>query len=148
MAGTDIEVVGIDNCLRAFNQLERDLRKSANSELRQTSKRIGSQVIVPLLGGSGSPQEEKILAAAAPKSDRYIVVAVPQKKPKLSGLKKTSAPMAKRIAFGLEGGSVYPPFHKPRAGAMVHRHAPEMARRAVPRYLKALHAIMVKHGLI
>lgn len=149
MADTlSIEIDGVDQCLRAFTGLERDLRKSANAELRQTAKAIGRDVVIPLLGGSGAPQEDKIIAAAGPKSDRYVVVAVPLRKPKLSGAKKTPAPVAKRIGFAIEGGSGYPPFGGPRAGGMVHRHADEMARRAVPRYLNALDQIMRRYGLI
>ena len=89
-AGTSIEIKGIEECIAAFKSLEIDMRRSANSELRQASKAIG-QGIIPMLGGSGSPQEAKILAAAGIKSDRYIVVGVPNRKPALSGLKKTPA---------------------------------------------------------
>ena len=39
-------------------------------------------------GGSGSPQEAKILAAAGIKSDRFVVVGVPNRKPALSGLQE------------------------------------------------------------
>lgn len=143
-----VEIEGLDACLRAFNSLDRDLRKQASGELRQASKQIGNDVVIPLLGGSGSPQEHAIIAAAGPKSDRYVVVAVPQRKPKLSGLRKTPAAQAKRLGFALEGGSDYPPFGKPAEGSLVRRHTDEMARRAVPRYLRALETIMRRHGLI
>lgn len=143
-----IEIQGLDECLRAFQGLQKDLRRVANGELRQASKAIGREVVVPLLGGSGAPQEEKIVAAAGPKSDRYVVVAVPSKKPGLSGVRKTPAAQAKRLGFALEGGSDYPPFHGPAAGGVVADHTPEMARRAVPRYQQALAQIMRKYGLL
>lgn len=139
-------VDGLDECLKAFKSLEREVRKNANGELRTASKAIASSLI-PMLGGSGAPQEPAILAAAAPKSDRYVVIAVPGRKPKLSGLKKTPAAMAKRIAFPVESGSDYGPFHEPQPGAMVARHVPEIARRALPAYVAALNAIMRKYGL-
>lgn len=143
-----IEIEGIEECLRAFQGLERDVRRVANGELRQASKAIGREVVIPMLGGSGAPQEAKIIAAAAPKSDRYVVVAVPGRKPGLSGLKKTSAAQAKRLGFALEGGSDYPPLHHPAEGSLVRTHIPTMTSRAVPRYQAALVSIMRRHGLL
>lgn len=141
-----VTVDGLADCLKAFNSLEKELRKNANGELRAASKAIASQV-VPMLGGSGAPQEAAILAAAGPKSDRYIVLSVPSRKPKLSGLKKTPAPMAKRLAFAVEGGSDEPEFGGAAQGAMVARHLPRIAAYAVPRYLAVLKAIQRKYGL-
>lgn len=141
-----VTVDGLAECLKGFNSLERELRKNANGELRAASKAIASS-LMPLLGGSGAPQESAILAAAGPKSDRYIVVSVPSRKPKLSGLKRTPAPMAKRLAFAVEGGSTQPQFDGPSPGAMVARHKDRIARKALPRYLAALTAIQRKYGL-
>lgn len=143
-----IEIKGLDECLRAFQGLQGDLRKTANGELRTAAKGIGRDVVIPMLGGSGAPQEAAVKAAAGPKSDRYVVVAVPQKKPKLSGLKKTPAAAAKRIGFALESGSSYPPFGGPAPGSLVASHADAMRARAVPKYQAALAGIMRKHGLI
>jgi len=143
-----IEIEGLDECLRAFQGLQSDLRRVANGELRQASKGIGRDVVIPMLGGSGSPQEAGILAAAGPKSDRYVVVAVPNRKPRLSGLRRTPAAQAKRLGFALEGGSDYPPFHGPAEGSVVASHIPAMTSRAVPKYQAALVSIMRKWGLI
>lgn len=147
MAGTTITIEGLDECLRAFNGLEKEMRKNANGELRQASKAIASSII-PMLGGSGSPQESAILAAAGPKSDRYVVVAVPSKKPALSGLKRTSATSAKRLGWAIETGSPYPPFKGPATGSLVSKNRDRIARYALPRYTAALAGIMRKHRLI
>jgi hypothetical protein len=148
MADMGISIDGIDDCLRAFSGLQGDLRKAANGELRRAAAAIGREVVIPGLGGSGSPQEGAILAAAGPKSDRYVVVAVPSRKPALSGVKRTSAAEAKRLGFALEGGSDYAPFHKPVAGSVVRRNRDKIARAAIPRYTSALVGIMRKWGLL
>lgn len=142
-----VTVEGLDEAIRSFNNLDRDLRRNANGELRRASKSIAAS-LVPMLGGSGSPQEDAILAAAGPKSDRYVVVAIPNRKPKLSGVKNTPAAMAKRLAFPIESGSDAPQFNNPRPGAMIARHRETIAARAVPRYLRALEAIMRRYNLL
>ena len=147
MASQYVRIDGIEECLRALNGLQGDLRKNANSELRQASKAIATSMI-PLLGGSGSPQEAAIIAAAGPKSDRYVVLAVPNRKPRLSGLRKTPAAQAKRLGFAIEGGSPAKQFRGPAAGSMVGVHRDAIARHAIPRYTAALTAIMRKWGLI
>jgi hypothetical protein len=147
MAGTAIGVEGLDECLRALNGLTGELRKNANGELRKASRAIAAD-IVPLLGGSGSPQEAAILAAAGPKSDRYVVVAIPARKPALSGLKRTPAAQAKRLAWALETGSDWPAFRGPAAGSLVSTHRNTIARMAIPRYTAALTDIMRRYGLL
>jgi hypothetical protein len=141
-----VTVEGLADCLKAFNSLEKELRKNANGEIRAASKAIANS-LVPMLGGSNAPQESAILAAAGAKSDRYVVLAVPNKKPKLSGMKKTPAAMAKRIGFAVEGGSDAPQFHGPAEGSMVARHRDRIARHAIPRYTAALIAIQRRYGL-
>jgi hypothetical protein len=141
-----VTVDGLAECLKGFNSLERELRKNANGELRLASKAIANSLI-PMLGGSGAPQEVAILAAAGAKSDRYVVLAVPNKRPNLSGLKGTPAATAKRLGFAVESGSDAPQFHGPAQGAMVARHADRIARYAVPRYIAALTAIQRRYGL-
>ena len=141
-----ITVTGLDECMAAFKSLDADLRKAANGDLRKAASQIAAH-IPAMLGGSGAPQEGAILAAAGPKSDRFVVVAVPTRKPKLSGLRKTPAANAKRIGFALEHGSQAPQFHHPAPGALVAKHVPQIAAYAVPRYEAALAALMVKYGL-
>jgi hypothetical protein len=147
VAGTKIGVEGLDECLRALNGLSGELRKNANGELRQASRAIASDII-PMLGGSGSPQEAAILAAAGPKSDRYVVVAIPVRKPALSGLKRTPAAQAKRLGWAIETGSDYPAFGGPAAQSLVGRHRDRIARMAIPRYTEALAGIMRKYGCL
>lgn len=145
---SSVTIEGLQETLRAFNSLDRDLKRSANGELRQASKRIATMYVMPALGGSGSPQEAKILAAAGPKADRYVVVAVPNRKPALSGTRKQPAAMAKRLAFALEGGSSAPQFKGPAKDSLVRRHLPLISARAVPVYLRAVEAIARKYRLL
>jgi hypothetical protein len=147
MAGTKIGVEGLDECLKALNGLSGELRKNANGELRRASKSIANDII-PMLGGSGSPQEAKILAAAGPKSDRYVVVALPNRKPGLSGLRKVPAARAKAIGWAIETGSMYPPFHYPATSSLVGHHRDAIARMAIPRYTAVLTDIFRKYGLL
>jgi hypothetical protein len=142
-----IEIEGVAECLAAFKTLDTELRKNASGQLRAASKNIAGQLI-PLLGGSGAPQERAILAAAGPKSDRYVVVAVPSKKPKLSGVRRTPADQAKRLAFALEGGSLEPQFRSPAKGSLVAKNIDSIRRMAVPQYEDALVGIMREAGLI
>lgn len=152
MPNTNIKIEGIEECLEAFKSLDRELRKNANGELRKASKEIAKGIIATKLPhyaeGSGSPQAAKIVKAAAPKSDRYVVIGVPQRKPRLSGMKNTPASQAKAIGWAIEGGSDYPPFHNPAVGSLVARHRRELAEYAVPRYSTELTRIMQKYGLI
>lgn len=151
MAGTNITIVGIEECLRAFQGLDKELRKNANGELRKASRQIASGIVQKIPGyaaGTGAPQAPAIAKAAGPKSDRYVVVAVPNKKPKMKGLKKTPAAKAKLIGWAVEGGSGYPPFHRPVAGSLVSSHREELAQYAIPLYTKAVADIMRKYDLI
>lgn len=142
-----ISIEGIDECLRAFQNLEGELRKNANGELRRASKAI-AQGLTPMLGGSGAPQERAIIAAAGPKSDRYVVLAVPNRKPALSGLRKTPAAQAKKLGFAIEGGSAEPQFKNPAKGGIVGKNRNAIASYAIPRYVQAVVGIMKKNGLI
>lgn len=147
MAGTTLVIHGIDESLRALNGLSGDLRKQANSELRTAAKQIASDAI-PLLGGSGAPQEAALIASLGPRSDRLVTVAV-VRKPKLSGLKKTPAAVAKGAIFWpVEIGSDAPQFRSPPTGALVARHRERLARMAIPRYTAALTAILRKWDLL
>lgn len=145
--GSGITVEGLDTCLAAFKNLDAELRKNANGELRRASAQIAADII-PMLGGSGAPQESRILAAARPKSDRLVVVAVPLRKPKLSGLKKTPASQARALGWAIETGSGAPQFHSPAAGSLVGKHQKQMYSHAIPRYERVLIDVMRKFGLI
>jgi hypothetical protein len=147
VAGTTIVIHGLDECLAAFKGLQADLRKEANGELRAAARQI-AQDVIPLLGGSGAPQEARLLESLGPRSDRLVTVAV-VRKPKLRGLKRTPAAVAKGAVFWpVEIGSDYPAFHGPPVGGLVARHRERLARYAIPRYTEALATIMRKHGLI
>ena len=127
--------------------MEAELRRNANGELRRASKAIAERV-PPMLGGSGAPQESAILAAAGPKSDRLVAVAVPARKPRLSGLRRTPAGKAKTLAFAVEGGSGAKQFHGPPVRALVGRHMGRVRAIADPEYRRVLAQIMTKYGLI
>ena len=145
--GMEIEVKGLTECLRAFNGLEGDLKKQSNAELRSAAMKIAADTI-PMLGGSGAPQEAALLASLGAKSDRLVTVRI-ARKPRLSGLKKTPAATAKGIVFWpVEQGSDYPPFHNPAEGGMIARHKDKIQRIALPRYQAALAAILRKWNLL
>jgi hypothetical protein len=147
MAGTTLVIHGLDDCLKALNGLQGDLRREANGELRQAAKQIAAGAI-PMLGGSGAPQEAALLASLGPRSDRMVTVAV-VRKPKLRGLKRTPAALAKGAVFWpVEVGSDYPPFHGPGTGSLVASHREALARYAIPRYTEALTKILRKWDLI
>lgn len=147
MAGVTLEVTGIDECLKAFSGLEKDLRKTANGELRAAAMKTAREVI-PMLGGSGSPQEAAILGSLGARSDRLPTVAV-VRKPKLSGLKKTPAGIAKgAVLWPIEQGSDYKAFHGPPAGGIAGRHRAQIAQKALGSYMKALADISRKWGLL
>lgn len=146
-----VEIQGLDECLNAFKSLEGQLKKNANGDLRKASKAIALGIVgmFPTFANStGAPQAGAIARAAGPKSDRYVVIAVPSKKPKLSGLKKTPADEAKRLGFAIEGGSDYPAFHNPQAGSLVQNHTAAMIAYAVPRYEAAVAELLRKYDLI
>jgi hypothetical protein len=146
MSGTTITINGVDECLRAFKGLQGDLRKQANGELRAAAREIATGVI-PLLGGSGAPQEDPLLAALGPRSDRLVTVGV-NRKPALSGTRRMSAADAKGLFWAVEIGSDYPPFRRPPTGGLVARHRESLARYAIPRYTEALARIMRKWDLL
>jgi hypothetical protein len=147
VAGTNITIEGLDECLRAFSGLSAELRRPANGELRQASRQIAGDMI-PLLGGSSAPQEAALIASLGPRSDRLVTVAV-VRKPKLSGMKRTPAAKAKgAVLWPVEIGSDAPQFHSPPTGAIAARHRDRLARFAIPRYTEALATIMRRWGLL
>jgi hypothetical protein len=145
-AGTTLTITGIDTVLASLKGLQGDLRSEANAELRAAARQIASDVI-PLLGGSGAPQEAALLASLGPRSDRLVTVAV-VRKPKLSGLRKTRAAEAKGLFWPVELGSGAPQFHGPPAGGMVGKHREALARYALPRYTAAVAALLRKYNLL
>jgi hypothetical protein len=142
-----VRIEGLDEALASFRTLEVELRRNANGELRKASKEIAA-AIPGMLGGGGSPQEAAVVAAARPKSDRYVVVAVPGVKPKLSGLRRESSADAKSIAYALEDGSSLPQFRGAARGGLVGRNIGRITDYAVPRYIAALEGIMRRAGLL
>ena len=146
-AGTTLTITGIDTVLASLKGLQGDLRKDANAELRAAARQIAGDLL-PLLGGSGAPQEAALLASLGPRSDRLVTVAV-VRKPRLSGLRKTRAADAKGAVFWpVELGSSAPQFHGPPAGGMVARHRDALARDAIPRYTEAVAQLLRKWGLL
>ena len=147
MASAPITIHGLDEVFKSLNGLSADLRKPANGELRQAARQIANDAL-PLLGGSGAPQDAALKASLGAKSDRLVTIAV-VRKPKLSGLRKTPAATAKGIVlWPVELGSGAPQFHHPSAGAFVERRKPAVARMAIPRYQAAVTAILRKYGLL
>ena len=143
-------IEGIDECLKAFGKLDRDLRRNANGELRRASKRIAADVMArgKAAGSGAAPQASAVWAAARPKSDRVVVVAVPQTKVRLSGTRRMSAPATRGIGWAIETGSGYGPFRNPASGSLVARHIPGMLGPAKQVYQQNLARIMTAYGLL
>jgi len=153
-AGLNISIDGIDACMRSFGQLEGELRKNANGELRAASNKIG-RLILGQLGPAAleasAPQALKVAGAARIKSDRYVVVRVPQVNTKLSGTVGRSrgrAYVKYQIGWATETGSSYPQFRTPTGSpGWIRPNRDRWAKLAIPLYTKAIGDLMTKYGL-
>ncbi len=147
--GVSVSIDGIEECVRAFNTLEVEARRNYNGQLRRASRRIADKLI-PTLGRS-TPQQQRIADAARPKSDRYVVVAVPGRVPQMSGLRRqrTPAKVKYSLAFGVEDASPDPRFRKAGSrGGLVERRIQAQRSRWVAEYQRELASIMRSAGLI
>jgi hypothetical protein len=94
---------------RILGEVEEGLNTTANREMRQGSKKIAQDVLIPALTmsaySSGVPIAPAMAATMRAKSDRVVTVAVGQVNPKLSGFKSgVGAARAKKGKAGLKGG--------------------------------------------
>jgi len=151
MAYTGIEVEGLADLVDRLGGLEKDLRRSANGELRQGAKSIAYGVVAnrhTLLGTPGHPQSRAIVDAVRPKSDRFVAVQVPGVKPALSGLKKTRAARAKSLSIALEYGSTDRRLSGPPRGALVGRNIKRISDYVRGDYQQLVKRVLTKYRLL
>jgi hypothetical protein len=77
--GAAVEVEGLMETLKAFQALEKDLRKEANSELRAAARQCATVLAAQLAraaGASGVPVAPRVARSIRVKSDRIPVVSI------------------------------------------------------------------------
>lgn len=147
--GVSVSIDGIEECVRAFNTLEVEARRNYNGQLRRASRRIADKLIPTL--GRATVMQQRLADAARPKSDRYVVVAVPGRIPQMSGVRRQKRPAKTKysIVFGVEDASPDARFRKagPRGG-LVQRRIDAQRGRWIAEYQRELASIMSRAGLI
>jgi hypothetical protein len=146
-----VEVKGLTEMVGKIQSLDRELRKDANTMMRQGAKDIAIRATAhrhTLLGGSGVPVEHAIVEGTRPKYDRYVALQVPGVKPKVSGLKRASAARAKSLAVAVEWGSADPRLKGPPQGAIVGRNIGRLTRFVRDDYAALVTRVLTKYGLI
>jgi hypothetical protein len=146
-----IEVKGLAEMVDKLQGLDRELRKDANTMLRRGAKDIAIAATArraSLLGGSGVPADSPIVEATRPKYDRYMALAVPGVKPKMSGLRRTPAARAKSLAIAMEYGSTDPRLKGPPRGALVGRNIRKVTVFVRDDYANLVYRVLKRYGLI
>lgn len=150
--GLALEVDGLQETLKAFGGLEADLRKEANTELRQAAKTCATVLAAQLAraaASSGVPVAPRVAKSIKVKSDRMPVVSIGG--PKKVGTGKRG--MAAALVWGSEQG----PKSDPNRFGVGTNHAgywiaPTTARfqagEAITVYRRAVFDVMKKHGLV
>lgn len=147
-----VETAGLEETLKAFSGLERDLRSNANAELRDAAGEASSGLVLALrqAAASGPPVARRVAASAKVKRDRVPAVQI-------GGRAKVgrAGAIAAVLVWGSERG--------PASGASVNRFgvgrneagywiAPTVERfgssRALETYKRAVYSIMRKWGLV
>lgn len=169
-SGLRVKIEGVDECLRSFQSLEKELRKTANGELRRASKDIAQRRVIPALSGWAATAPQPSLAAdiartARARSDREVSVRLGSIKPGISGFQQRSMKRKKQnwanVAWGSESGpagghedgpgagrNFYAGTPRKRSGYWVKPNLASLAPEAVTEYQAALARIMRKYGLI
>jgi hypothetical protein len=152
-----VEIKGLAEMVDKVQGLEREMRRDANTALRQGSKDISLSVVSnrhSLLGGGGPPQEWGIVDGARVKYDRYVAVQVPGRKPvgqtkgTMRGLIKTPAARAKSLAVAVEWGSDDPRLKGPPRGAIVGRNVGRLTRYVRDDYASLVAYVLRRYGLL
>jgi hypothetical protein len=152
-AGVDVEVDGLTETLKAFQGLEKDLRRTANGELRQAAGECAGQLAIQLRGAassSGVPVAPRVARSIRVKSDRLPVVTV-------GGYAKVgrTGAIAAKLLWGSErgpaGGGEVNHFAVPR-NPSGYWLAPTIDRfrntGALTVYKRSVYQIMRKWGLV
>lgn len=150
MAGAAVQVEGITETLKAFQGLEADLRKDANSEIRQAAKTCATVLAGQLAraaAGSGVPVAPRVASSIKVKSDRIPVIQI-------GGSKKVGrrgAPAAK-LVWGSEQGPKGDTNHwgvPPSAGYWIRPTVEAFQQsEAVAVYKRAIVDLQRRHGLL
>jgi hypothetical protein len=150
--GLAVEVDGLQETLKAFGKLERELRAEANGELRDAADKCASGLVVSLVGAaasSGVPVAPRVARSIKVKRDRVPMVAI-------GGATKVGT--GKRGQAGaLVWGSEQGPKSDPNRFGVAPNSAgywiaPTVARfadgPAIEVYKRAVYVTMRKHGLV
>lgn len=150
--GVSLEIDGLQETLKAFGKLERDLRAEANGELRDAADRCASGLVVALVSAASSsstPVASRVARSIKVKRDRVPVVAI-------GGAAKVGtgkSGQAGSLVWGSEQGPKGDVNHF-GAGPNPSGYwiAPTVTRfgegPALDTYRRAVGTIMRKHGLI
>lgn len=145
-----VHTEGVEETLRAFQGLERDIRKEANSEIRAAAKQTANELAVALrvaASSSGVPVARRVATSIKVVSDRFPTVSI-------GGSKRVGARGAP--ASALVSGSEYGPKGdvnhfgvSPNLGGYwitptVRRFEESVA---VPAFKRALYEITRRYGL-
>lgn len=102
-----VEVLGVEETLRAVRSLGADLRKGANAEIRAAAKQTAAGLVVELQASarsSGVPLAPRVAATAKVKSDRFPTVVIGGSK----AVGRYGAP-ASAVIWGTEHGPASDP---------------------------------------
>ena len=172
-AVASVSIEGVDECLKKFSLLEKDLRKTANGELRAAAKEIALKEVMPALPGwaARAPQPRlaaAIAAGARVRSDRVISVRLGSVIPRVSGFQKSKIMKRKKqnmaaLAWGSEvgpngghtpgsksggvGTNFYSGEGMESGGKWIKPNIDEVAPEAVKHYKDALVTIMKKYSI-
>jgi hypothetical protein len=148
--GLSVEADGLMESLKAFQGLQADCRRGANSELRVAAGRCARALVgllVRAAHGCGVPAAPLAVQGIRVKSDRVPVVSIGSSR-KVGRNKVPSA----RLLWGSEQGPKSDPNRwavPPSAGYWVAPTVREFAATgAVTEFRRALYEIQRKHGLV
>lgn len=149
--GLAVEIDGMMETLTAFRALEADLRKEANTELRQAAKTCAGQLAAGLAraaSSSGVPVAPRVAQSITVKSDRIPVISI-------GGAKKVGTGKrgnAGALVWGSEQGPKGDPNRFGVAPNLAgYWIAPTVERfqsgPAIPTYQRAVFDLLRKHDL-
>lgn len=147
-----IEMVGLDDVLRSFSSLERDLKRTANGELRAGAKKIADRLVQKLhKAGSVTPQGPAAGKTARAKSDRTVkvklgAVGIPFQRGKITG--KRAVAVTYGANYGPLGEVNYYKAPRNAAGYWIEPTVKPMEQQALRDYENLLVRMMRKYGLV
>ena len=170
---THVQIEGLDEVLKSFNGLQKDLRKEANRELREAASQIATAHLMPALPGwaaaaSTAPLATKVVQTARVRRDRKVAVRIGSVLPPLDSFSKGRRMKRKKenaaaVAWGSEsgpdgghlpgsasGGEGRNFYRVPRnlSGFWIGRNLGRISPKAVDAYTTALISIARKYGLL